>query len=115
MGESLTQRRRVEDEALRSVNFFWGRIFDSKKAPANYVPEASVKRRVQALSGFIGRKEFRRRFDAFVVKSPDLIGKLLQIRSDLRSLGDTGIPDVGVKSVDIRKNAKGEDRYLGRF
>ncbi len=27
-----------------------------KEAPANYVPAAAVKRRGQALSGFIGRK-----------------------------------------------------------
>ena len=29
-----------------------------EEAPANYVPAAAVRRRVQALSGFIGRKEF---------------------------------------------------------
>ncbi len=28
----------------------------AKEAPANYVPAAAVIRRVQALSGFIGRK-----------------------------------------------------------
>ncbi len=28
-----------------------------EEAPANYVPAAAVKRRGQALSGFIGRKE----------------------------------------------------------
>jgi hypothetical protein len=55
MGETLTQRRRVKDEGLTIVNFLiprWGK----DKAPANYVPAAAVKRRVQALSGFIGRK-----------------------------------------------------------
>ena len=30
----------------------------SKEASANYVPAAAVRRRMQALSGFIGRKEF---------------------------------------------------------
>ena len=30
----------------------------AEEAPANYVPAAAVIRRVQALSGFIGRKEF---------------------------------------------------------
>ncbi len=30
----------------------------SKEAPANFVPAAAVIRRVQALSGIIGRKEF---------------------------------------------------------
>ena len=29
----------------------------TKEAPANYVPAAAVIHRVQALSGFIGRKE----------------------------------------------------------
>ncbi len=30
----------------------------AKEASANYVPAAAVRRRMQALSGFIGRKEF---------------------------------------------------------
>ncbi len=61
MGESLTQRRRVRDEGLRIVNLFQqGQAkvtVPAKEAPANYVPAAAVIRRVQALSGFIGRKE----------------------------------------------------------
>ena len=69
MGESLTQRRRVRDEGLRIVNLCQkGRTstvlisgaltVPSKEAPANSVPAAAVIRRVQALSGIIGRKEF---------------------------------------------------------
>jgi hypothetical protein len=60
MGESLTQRRRVGDEGLRVVNLFQqGRTqtVPAEEAPANYVPAAAVIRRVQALSGIIGRKE----------------------------------------------------------
>ena len=60
MGESLTQRRRVRDDGLRVVNLFQqGRIqtVPAEEAPANYVPAAAVIRRVQALSGIIGRKE----------------------------------------------------------
>ncbi len=61
MGESLTQRRRVRDEGLRIVNSFSRDeakvTVPAKEAPANYVPAAAVIRRVQALSGFIGRKE----------------------------------------------------------
>ena len=60
MGETLMQRRRVGDEALRSVKpFRQGRekTVPAKEAPANYVPAAAVRRRVQALSGFTGRKE----------------------------------------------------------
>jgi hypothetical protein len=48
MGESLTQQRRVREEGFRAVNRF----------QANYVPAAAVIHRLQALSGFIGRKEF---------------------------------------------------------
>ena len=60
MGESLTQRRRVRDDGLRVVNLFQqGRkqTVPAEEAPANYVPAAAVIRRVQALSGIIGRKE----------------------------------------------------------
>ena len=61
MGETLTQQRRVNDEALRGVKFCQqGRTMTvpAEEAPANSVPAAAVIRRVQALSGIIGRKEF---------------------------------------------------------
>ena len=61
MGESLTQQRRVIDKALRGVKICpWGRnlTVPTEEAPANSVPAAAVIRRVQALSGIIGRKEF---------------------------------------------------------
>jgi hypothetical protein len=68
MGESLTMRRRVSDEGLRVVKLFRlgtrnaGQYpanlrVPGKEAPANSVPAAAVIRRVQALIGFIGRKE----------------------------------------------------------
>ena len=62
MGASLMQRRRVRDDGLRVVNLFQqGRSDEvtvpAEEAPANYVPAAAVIRRVQALSGIIGRKE----------------------------------------------------------
>ena len=67
MDESLTMRRRVNDEGLRVVKFcrlrtrpreeyFFGLSVLGKEAPANSVPAAAVIRRVQALIGFIGRK-----------------------------------------------------------
>ena len=59
MGESLTQRRRVEDDAVRGVNSFSGgrnQTVPQQQAPANSVPAAAVIRRGQALSGFTGRK-----------------------------------------------------------
>jgi len=64
MGASLMQRRRVGDDGLRVVNSFrpgrsppGGWRYRGEEAPANYVPAAAVIRRVQALSGFTGRKE----------------------------------------------------------
>ena len=66
MGETLKERRRVEDEGLRIVNScHWGtkpRVtaveFDSteEEETANSVPAAAVIQRSQALFGFIGRK-----------------------------------------------------------
>ncbi len=62
MGESLTQQRRVRDDGLRVVTSFSRDeakvTVPAEEAPANYVPAAAVIRRAQALSGFIGRKEF---------------------------------------------------------
>jgi hypothetical protein len=68
MGETLTQRRRVSEEGLRIVKLCQVGIMSRgkyprdlkvplKEAPANSVPAAAVIRRVQALFGFIGRKE----------------------------------------------------------
>src|SRR5687768_4429371 len=67
MGESLTQRRRVGEEAFRSVNpcregrMGWGGnapivTVPPKEAPANSVPAAAVIQRVRALFGITGRK-----------------------------------------------------------
>ncbi len=68
MGETLTQQRRVSDEGFRvvklcqvgrtrSVRIVRGLTVPLKEAPANSVPAAAVIRGVQALFGFIGRKE----------------------------------------------------------
>ena len=67
MGETLTKRRRVQDEGLRVVNCCQlGRsVFGeqlkaltvpAEEATANSVPAAAVIQRWQALFGFIGRK-----------------------------------------------------------
>ncbi len=67
MGESLTQRRRVGDEASWSVKpCQWGRTVcgvtaayltvPAEEAPANSVPAAAVIRGERALFGFTGRK-----------------------------------------------------------
>ncbi len=59
MGETLTQQRRVEDEApLRRKLLSTGKIMmvPVEEAPANSVPAAAVIQRVRALFGIIGRK-----------------------------------------------------------
>ena len=59
MGASLTEQRRVWDDAFRGVNHFsWGRrtTVPEEEGPANYVPAAAVIRRGRALSGVTGRK-----------------------------------------------------------
>jgi hypothetical protein len=59
MGESLTERRCVQEEGLRVVNCCSvGRTLTvpQEKGVANSVPAAAVIQRPQALSGIIGRK-----------------------------------------------------------
>src|SRR5438270_6690280 len=59
MGATLTEQRRVQEDAFRSVNCFSvGREWTvpQEEAPANYVPAAAVIRRGRALSGVTGRK-----------------------------------------------------------
>jgi hypothetical protein len=59
MGATLTEQRRVQEDAFRSVNCFClGREWTvpEEEAPANYVPAAAVIRRGRALSGVTGRK-----------------------------------------------------------
>ena len=74
------------------------------------MPAAAVIRRVQALSGFIGRKAFRRRHDKSPFKDSGSTGERGVILSCLNHLGATGTIGVGVKSVDIDRNTKGEGR-----
>ncbi len=59
MGESLIERRRVQEEGLRVVNCGSKVVMQMnalRKEVGNYVPAPAVIRRPQALSGFIGRK-----------------------------------------------------------
>ena len=67
MGETLKERRRVEDEGLRIVNSCHERTSNVGEQPAtlivfqeegtaNFVPAAAVIRRSQALFGITGRK-----------------------------------------------------------
>ena len=74
------------------------------------MPAAAVIRRVQALSGFIGRKVPRRRSVASCFKDQGLTLEWDKRWTELNDVGVAGIVDVGVKSVDIDKNTKGEGR-----
>ena len=59
MGESLIERRRVQEEGLRVVNCgsnITTQVSVLRKEVGNYVPAPAVIRRPQALSEFIGRK-----------------------------------------------------------
>ena len=70
MGETLTERRRVQDEGLRVVNCSLLAFGPLEKAPTNYVPAVAVIRRAQALSGIIGRKAFVGGFLSLALKTP---------------------------------------------
>ena len=77
------------------------------------MPEASAIRGMQALSGFTGRKGFRRRIVKSNFKgygSTVCMGWILAV---LRTSGETGILGGGVKSVDIERNVNGEGKSLG--
>ena len=74
------------------------------------MPAAAVIQRVQALSGFIGRKAFRRRFGKLHFKGQGLTLERGVILLKLKVLGASGTLGVGVKSVDIERNTKGEGR-----
>ncbi len=76
------------------------------------MPAAAVIRRVQALSGFTGRKEYRRRFLKSRVKALCLTKDQPVILKNLNWVGGAGIPGGGVKSVEIRKNTEGGGRHL---
>ena len=79
---------------------------------ANSVPAAAVIQRSQALSGFIGRKAFRRRSEKLFFKYHGLTGGREVILTDLKYGGASGTDGVVVKYVDIIRNVKGEGRKL---
>lgn len=77
------------------------------------MPEESVMRRLQALSGITGRKEMRRRFLKLLVKADSLTIVLQVILGELRMSGERGTPGGAVKCVDIRWNTNSEGTFLG--
>ena len=79
------------------------------------MPAAAVIQRVQALSGFIGRKAFRRRYGKLSFKDHGLTGGREIILPNLTSGGASGTDGVVVKYVDIIRNSEGEGRKLTIF
>ena len=76
------------------------------------MPAAAVIQRVQALSGFIGRKAFRRRQEKLLFKDHGSTGGREVILTCLIFGGVSGTDGVVVKYVDIIRNSKGEGRKL---
>ena len=79
------------------------------------MPAVAVIQRVQALSGFIGRKAFRRLFCKLHFKDQSLTLERGVILQELNNFGAFRTVGVGVKSVDIDRTTKGEGRKLGIF
>ncbi len=79
---------------------------------ANSVPAAAVIQRVQALSGFIGRKAFRRWVGKLPFKDYGSTGGRGVRLVGLNNGGVSGTGSVVVKYVDIIRNSKGEGRIL---
>ena len=57
----------------------------------------------------------RRRLTKFGVKSPGLTVEVHLILSDLSTRGESGIPGVEVKFVDIGRNTGGEGDFLAGY
>ena len=90
-----------------------GKTVPHEEAPANYVPAAAVIRRVQALSGFIGRKARAGGAQQWCVESPGLPGRGRTRRGHLGQAEGHGTGGVGVKSVETVRNTSGEGGDLG--
>jgi hypothetical protein len=84
-----------------------------EEASANYVPAAAVIRRMQALSGFIGRKARAGGAQQWRVESLSLPERGRAKRECLRQAEDCGTGGVGVKSVETVRNTSGEGGSLG--
>ena len=76
------------------------------------MPEASVIRRVQALSGFTGRKASVGVLLSFHFNTGAQLQIQVEILIKLSLLGGAGILGGGVKSVDIERNTIREGELL---
>ena len=90
-----------------------GKTVPDEEAPANYVPAAAVRRRGQALSGFIGRKGRAGGLQQWRVESPGSTGRGRARRGGLRQAEVRGTGGVGVKSVETVRNTRGAGGALG--
>ena len=120
MGESLTERRRVEDEGLRVVNSCRGGGRGNldrslEEARAKFVPAAAVRRTVRTLFGITGLKARVGGWVRQSLKSPGSTGELALIRPVWREVGGPGTSGGAVKCVEIGRNARGESEVLGFF
>jgi hypothetical protein len=90
-----------------------GKTVPHEEASANYVPAAAVIRRMQALSGFIGRKARAGGAQQWRVESPGSPGRGRVKRECSRQAEDRGTGGVGVKSVETVRNTVSEGGDLG--
>ena len=101
---------------LFGKKYCWGepgrKTVPDEEASANYVPAAAVIRRMQALSGFIGRKARAGGAQQWRVESPGLPGRGRVKRRDSRQGEGRGTGGVGVKSVETVRNTNSEGSDL---
>ena len=76
------------------------------------MPAVAVIRRMQALSGFTGRKESCRWFAASHLKARGLTSALGARWVDWREAEERGTHGEAVKCVDIMRNTEGEGTLL---
>ena len=76
-------------------------------------PAVAVIRRMQALSGFTGRKGSCRWLAASYLKSRGLTSELGTRWVGSREIEERGTDGGAVKCVDIVRNTKGEGTFLG--
>ena len=79
------------------------------------MPEASVRRRRQTLSGFIGRKESAGAPLHLTLNPSAQRENWVRDEWGLDDREITGTLGVGVKSVDIERNTKGEGKLLAVY
>ena len=115
MGESLIQQYRVGDEGYfdcKTLSIKMIMTVFIEEVPANFVPAAAVRQEGLVLFGIIGRKGCEGGYFKLKVKNLGLTwGRLLKL-TNLSIREDIGISSGEIICVDIRRNTKGEGKYL---